>query len=416
MLDRATGHAMDARAARVVWLVLFTSFLDLVGFGIIIPLLPLYVKSMGGTAETVGILLSCFSFTQLVATPLLGRLSDSAGRRRVILVSLAGNAASMVLFSAASFWHALPLLFVSRTLAGATAGNLAACQAAVADVTRGEARAQGMGRIGAGIGLGLVLGPAIGGWASALGPAAPPLFAAGLACLDWLASFLWMPETLHPGTSEKRAARVGGWRGLRNLLADPRILAVLALSFFTFLYMTNMQVALPLLASSRWKWGSEDIGHVFALYGLVGLITQGFLIGRLTRKYGAKGLVTGGALASCAGLLIVAFARTTPIAVFGIFLIAIGVGLTHPVLSTLASEYAGPSRQGTVLGVTQSAGGLARTVGPMASGALYARVAPAASFVGGAIAAIAAFVVALGLRRTAEDDGEGGPPRLGSKS
>jgi len=120
---------------RPLLIIFLTIFVNLVGFGIIIPLLPLYVKSMGGSAETVGILLSSFSLTQLVATPLLGRLSDSAGRRRVILVSLAGNAASMVLFSAASFWHALPLLFVSRILAGATAGNLAACQAAVADVS-----------------------------------------------------------------------------------------------------------------------------------------------------------------------------------------------------------------------------------------------------------------------------------------
>jgi MFS family permease len=416
MVEGAIGHRTDASAERVVWLVFFTSFLDLVGFGIIIPLLPLYVKSMGGTAETVGVLLSCFSLTQLVATPLLGRLSDNAGRRRVILVSLAGNAASMVLFSAASYWQALPLLFVSRILAGATAGNLAACQAAVADVTRGAARARGMGRIGAGIGLGLVLGPAIGGWASTLGAAAPPLFAAALAGVDWLASFWWMPETLRPGVGGGwRSARVGGWRELRVLLGDARILAVLALSFLTFLYMTNMQVSLPLLASSRWKWGEADIGHVFALYGLVGLLTQGLLIGRLTGTFGPRAVVAGGALASCAGLTIVAFAQTTALGIVGIFLIALGIGLTNPVISTLASEYAAPSRQGTVLGVTQSAGGLARTLGPVTSGALYARVAPSAAFVGGAVSAIAAFFVALGLRHSssesdADQGAEAAPP------
>ena len=170
-------------------------FLDLVGFGIIIPLLPLYVKSMGGTAETVGFLFASFSLTQLVATPKLGRMSDRIGRKRVIVTSLAGNAASMVLFAIASNIRLLPLLFASRILAGATAGNIAACQAAIADVTRGTARAKGMGRIGAGLGLGMVLGPVIGAWASKLGTSAPPLFAAGLAALDLVAAFFFMPET-----------------------------------------------------------------------------------------------------------------------------------------------------------------------------------------------------------------------------
>jgi len=128
----------------------------------VIPLFPFYVQSMGGSARTVGVLLGCFSFTQLVATPFLGRLSDRLGRRPVILVSLAGNAASMVLFALATKVSLLPLLFASRILAGATAGNLSACQAAIADVTTGEERARGMGRLGAGIGLGLVLGPALG--------------------------------------------------------------------------------------------------------------------------------------------------------------------------------------------------------------------------------------------------------------
>ena len=129
------------RSSRVVTFVFFTVFLDLIGFGIVIPLFPFYVKSMGGSARTVGFLLGCFSFTQLVATPLLGRLSDRVGRRPVILLSLAGNAASMVLFALATKVSLLPLLFVSRIVAGATAGNLSACQAAIADVTEGEERA-----------------------------------------------------------------------------------------------------------------------------------------------------------------------------------------------------------------------------------------------------------------------------------
>ena len=168
------------RSSRVVTFVFLTVFLDLIGFGIVIPLFPFYVKSMGGSARTVGFLLGCFSFTQFVAMPLLGRLSDRVGRRPVILLSLAGNAASMLLFALATKVSLLPLLFASRILAGATAGNISSCQAAIADVTEGEERAQGMGRVGAGIGLGLVFGPALGGLLSLYGTWAPPLGAAAL--------------------------------------------------------------------------------------------------------------------------------------------------------------------------------------------------------------------------------------------
>jgi DHA1 family tetracycline resistance protein-like MFS transporter len=396
-----TSAPPDPRARRVIVVVFFTAFLDLAGFGIIIPLLPLYVKSMGGTAETVGILLSSFSLTQFVATPFLGRLSDAVGRRRVIVTSLAGNAVSMMLFAGATGLRALPLLFVSRILAGATAGNLAACQAAVADVTTGSERARGMGRIGAGIGLGLVFGPAMGGWASKLGPMAPPLVAAVLVLVDLVATFLLMPETYTGPTAG--ASRSSDWRALGKLVRERSIVAVLALYFLTFLSMTTLQVALPLLVSSRFRWSEEDVGHVFALYGLVGLLTQGLLIGRLMTTLGARNILLVGALASCIGLLVIAFAAKAPEAVAGMVTMSLGVGLTNPVLSTLASEYAGPGRQGAVLGVAQSAGGLARTVGPIGSGVLYARLGPTTPFVGGAFSSLLALVVVLSMRATRPD-------------
>jgi MFS transporter, DHA1 family, tetracycline resistance protein len=404
----------DPREARVSLIVFFTVFLDLVGFGIIIPFLPLYVKSMGGTAETVGFLFASFSLTQLVATPVLGRVSDRFGRRRVILLSLAGNAASMVLFAVASHRHLLALLFVSRILAGATAGNLAACQAAVADVTEGSNRTKGMGRIGAGIGLGMVLGPVIGGWASELGTTFPPLAAAALALIDLVAALFLMPETLaRIAPSTVRASAGGGGnaespakvkepRALGALLLEPRVATVLALYFLTFLYMTTLQVALPLLASARLKWTENDIAHVFGLFGLIGLVVQGLLIGRMMRAFGARNLVIAGAVASGAGLLTIAAAHTGAPLVGGLALLGLGLGLTNPVLSTLASEYAGAERQGVVLGVAQSAGGLARTLGPIGSGVLYARVGIGAPFVGGGVAAFVALVLALSVRARRE--------------
>src|SRR5436853_204173 len=175
--------------SRVLFFVFTTVLLDMVGFGIVIPLLPFYVQSMGGSAEVVGLLLGTFAFTQMIATPVLGRLSDRFGRRPIILASLLGNTVAMVIFAIAAEKAWLPLLFASRILAGTTAGNLGACQAAVADVTSGPERAAGMGRVGAGIGLGLVIGPILGSAISRLHPNAPPLAAGLLAFVDLLGVF-----------------------------------------------------------------------------------------------------------------------------------------------------------------------------------------------------------------------------------
>ncbi|HEY2515275.1 MAG TPA: MFS transporter [Polyangiaceae bacterium] len=396
----ASTPADDPRAARVLLIVFFTVFLDLVGFGIILPSLPLYVQSMGGTPDTVGFLFSCFAGTQFVATPILGRLSDRVGRRRVILTSLAGNAASMVLFALASHARLLPLLFVSRILAGATAGNLAACQAAVADVTRGAARARGMGRIGAAIGLGMALGPVLGGWASKLGPEAAPLASAALAALDLLAALALMPETRpdQPAPKEGAPASQGGPPSLAALLRDPRIAAVLALNFVTFLYMTTMQVVVPLTAHDRFGWAIAETNNLFGFIGFVMLVVQGGLIGRLAKAFGPGTLVVAGALSSAAALSILAKAGVPPALVAGSGLLALGLGLTMPILSALASEYAGASRQGFVLGFAQSAGGLARTIGPSLWGFLYGHASAATAFFGAAVTALVALVLATGLR------------------
>jgi MFS family permease len=385
-------------AKRVVFFVFVTVFLDLVGFGIVAPQLPIYVRDLGGSPQTVGFLFSSFAGTQLIATPILGRLSDRRGRRRVILLSLFGNALAMTLFATAIQAHLLWLLFVSRILAGATAGNLAACQAAIADVTSGDDRAKGMGRLGAGIGLGMVLGPVIGGWASALGSSAPPLVAAALATTDLIAASFLMPETNPREVREAQAAQTKDARSLAQVLRDPRLLAILAVYFLTFLYMTNLQVALPLLCEQRLGWNQNAIGNVFGAFGGLMLLIQGVFLAPLVRTFGARNLVISGALSSMAGLLLIASADGLPMLAGGLALLGTGLGVTNPVLSTLASELAGPSRQGAVLGVAQSSGGLARTVGPTGVGFLYEHVGPGASFVGGAMSALLALTIAVAIR------------------
>ena len=397
---------------RVVVIVFLTIFLDLIGFGIIIPMLPLYVKSMGGSAQVVGFILSVFSFTQLLATPILGKLSDKLGRRPVILVSLAGNAASMVIFAVATEARLLPLLFISRIIAGATAGNIAACQAAVADVTEGSDRAKGMGRVGAAIGLGMVMGPAAGGLLALAGPWGPPMGAAALALLDLIAAFFLMPETRKPQTAASAeatgasAAKRDG-ASLASLLREPAILTVFALYFLMFLAMTNMQVALALLAKERFGWSEKEVGAGFSAFGAITLVIQGLLIGRIVKIFSPVRIASAGGLFMCAGLLGVAFSTSQTMLVAGIAGIAIGMGVNGPVFSTMASDLAGENRRGAVLGFAQASGGLARTVGPAWSGFLFTTFSSGAPFLSGAVAATLLAFLALTLGKRESPEGAG---------
>lgn len=381
--------------------VFVTVFLDMIGFGVVIPLLPLYIDSMGGSPRTVGVLFTCFAAAQLLATPLLGRLSDRYGRRRVIVVSLAGNALSMIVFALATEVRLLPLLFVSRILAGATAGNLSACQAAIADVTERNERAQGMGRIGAGIGLGLVLGPVLGGLVSSLGPSAPPLASGLLALAALCLSIVLMPETRRPDAPGAARARRPG--ALLAALTERRFAPLLVLYFLTFIALSTMQVALALLAKARLGWGETEIGYLFGLLGLSTLVVQGGLIGRLTRAFGELNLLQIGAALICAGMLLISFAHRPWHLIVGLTMFGIGIGITNPSVSSLASRFAPPDQQGAVLGVAQSAGGLARAIGPTGAGLLFAALGPGAPFLGGAAAAGLSLVVGLYLKTIAGD-------------
>ncbi len=404
MPARARRRDRRARAtmtSRVLGFVFLTVFLDMIGFGIVIPLLSFYVADLGGTAQVVGLILGSFSLMQVLATPILGRLSDRFGRRPIILASLAGNAVAMAVFAVAVDVRALPLLFASRILAGATAGNLSACQAAVADVTDGAERAGGMGRIGAAIGLGLVVGPVLGSALTHIHRSAPPLAAAALACLDLAAVWLFMPETR--GTGRADVADDGTPQpSLATALRDPRIVSVMIIYFLTFLCMTNFQVSLPLLSDARLGWRERQYGWVFGLYGFMALLVQGRLIGILSRRYSAVRLLIVGAVCIGAGMAAIAVAHGPALLLLGVAITGVGVGLTSPTLATLASLYAGRARQGAILGFTQSAGGAGRTVGPWWSGLLYDRAGTAAPFLFGVAAAAVSTAIATALTRRAD--------------
>ncbi|WP_223643322.1 MFS transporter [Corallococcus sp. EGB] len=399
----APSAASPGLLRRVEAVVFFTVFLDLVGFGIVIPMLPFYVQSMGGSARTVGILLGCFSFTQLLATPLLGRYSDRHGRRAVILLSLLANAVAMALFSLASYHRMLPLLFASRILAGATSGNIAACQAALADVTTKQTRARAMGRIGAGIGLGMVLGPTLGGLFSGLGPWVPPLLAGGLALVGFLGALLAMPET-HPVEQRMETKSQTRWAALKDSPRRKALGMVLGLFFAVFLSMTTLQVAFALLVQARLGWGSKEVGYTFAVVGGLGLVIQGGLIGPLARAVGEFRLLIAGALLLACGMVGIALSHQAIPMMAAVVLVGGGMGFLQPLISSQASQVAPQAQQGAVLGLAQSCGGLARTVGPVATGWMYASWSTQAPFLTGMVAALAAAGLGVLLHRETGDD------------
>jgi MFS family permease len=391
-------------AKRVLLIVTVAVFLDMTAFGVVIPLLPLYVQSMGGAPEHVGAIISGFAVMQLVATPLLGRLADRFGRRPVILVSLGGNAVSMALTALAIEVRLLPLLIGARLLAGATAGNISACQAVAADVTTEDERAPAMGRIGAAIGLGLVLGPVLGSLASTAAAVVPVLVAAILVAADFAAALFWMPETrFHrtplPGASPYRAPGVESPLGaLRRSMGHHALGPVLAIIFLVFLVLSCVQVCMPLLAYERFGWSGSMVSALFALIGLIGLVVQGGLIGPLSRRWQPRSLVIAGAVILACAMVLLSQAREPWGLIAGVALFSAGFGVANPLLSALASQYADPERRGTVLGVAQSAGGLARVFGPVASGLLFALRGPGMPFLAAGAAAVLAAAVGLRLR------------------
>lgn len=391
------------RVKRVTLVVFVTLFLDMIGYGLVIPMLPLYVKSLGGDPSSAGLIITTFAATQLIATPIMGRLSDKYGRRRVIVTSLAGNALSMVVFALATTIGSLPLVYISRIVAGATAGNMAACQACIADVTRPEDRARGMGMVGASIGLGMVFGPVTGGFLSHYGTWLPPM-AAALAAFGALAlAFFILPET--------RWLRSGGGPGdqpslntaprftFRSMLGVPTLVLVFALYFLVFLTMTNTQVSVALLAGDRLAWTEKEIGYLFGAFGFVMLVVQGGLMGRLSRAFGETRLILMGTLLTAAGMYMMAHVNSAEVMVSACLIYAVGMGVCNPSLSSLASKYAPPDQQGVVLGFAQSSGTAARTIGPTLSGLLYDHFGSSAPFYSGTFTSLLAIGVVVYFMR-----------------
>jgi MFS transporter, DHA1 family, tetracycline resistance protein len=344
-------------------IVFVTVFIDLLGFGIIIPLQPFYAEHFGANAFTVGMLSTSFSLMQFIFAPIWGRLSDRIGRRPIILAGLFGSFLSYLAFASVS---SLPLLFAARLFAGIAGANIPTAQAVMADITTPENRAKGMGLVGAAFGLGFIFGPAIGGFLSKWGYAAPPLFAAGLSILNF--SFAWfkLPETL---SQEHRAiTRAGRLDALSKALARPHLPFLLLTGFLTVASFSVFEATFALFAERQFKFTASNIGYVFAFVGVILVIIQGVLVGRVTKSVGEHHLVPVSLSIVAIGLLMIPASRTLGPLLASQAVLAVGMGFNGPSLMSLISRLSSAEDQGGVMGLVQSLNSLARIVGPLYGG------------------------------------------------
>ena len=375
-------------------------FIDLVGFGIIIPLLPFLGEHFSASPATVGFLMASYSLTQFIAAPFCGRVSVRIGRRPGLLITLAGAAVSYVLLG---FSNSLFLLFMARGLGGFMAGNISAAFAYVADITTPENRAKGMGVIGAAFGLGFIAGPAIGGILAGPDPMnadfrTPSLAAAGLSLSAFCMAFFTLKESLSKDISKRLSKMPAENRGtqFRGALAKPGLGLLITILFLATFVFAGMETTFAMWTERRMGWGPQQNGYLFAFVGIIVAIIQGGLVGKLANQFGETRLVVQGAAALALGMLLIPFTNSLPTLLGAMVIVAYGFSIITPSLNSLISLQVGPDELGGVMGIGRSAATLARVMGPAWAGSVFLLAGLDWPYFGGA--AVMVLVVILALR------------------
>jgi len=394
-------------------IIFLTVFLDLVGFGIVLPLLPFYATELGASPFQVGLIIASYSGMQFLFAPVWGSLSDRYGRRRLLLLGLFGSAASYVVFGLA---RSLGVLLLSRVIAGVMGANIPVAQAYIADSTTAERRARGMGMIGAAFGLGFIFGPAIGGGLSPWGYGLPGFVAAGLSLSAATAAWRWLPESLAP---ENRihdgfgalSAITGRARAAATVLGRKRLRDPIGVFFIGTLGFAGFTTIFPLFLENPLGLHALHAGAMFAFMGVVSATVQGGLIGPMVERHGERATAAFGGTLLAVGVVGMGLVHVIPATVVALLTVGLGWGLLAPSLQSLVSRRAHANEQGQVLGVNQSASALARVIGPVAAGWAYGALGPGLGFVaGGVVVAVAAAWVWLMPGRDVQASGEPAPP------
>lgn len=372
-------------------IIFLTVFIDLIGFGIVLPLLPRYATEFGAHGYQIGLIVGSFSLMQFYFSPKWGRLSDRIGRRPVLLISNAGSAVSYAMFGVAALFPGktgLLLLLASRIFAGICGANLSVASAYIADVTTHENRSRGMGLIGMAFGLGFILGPALGAFsASKLGLAGPGWVAAGLCGGNFLLGCWILRESRRPGTQTvPHRPTTEQWI---HTLRRPKQRLLIGLFFLATFCFTCFETTLPLLLGSQFRLDEKHIGYLFAYCGVIAVLIQGGAIGRLVRRFGEAQLISISLLTVAVSLILIPFTTQLSGLFFALGLFAAGSGINRAPTMGLISINAPAEEQGATLGVAQAVGTLARIIGPVIATTLYSIRVPIPYVLCAAVAAFA---------------------------
>jgi MFS transporter, DHA1 family, tetracycline resistance protein len=346
---------------------------DILGMTIMYPLLPFYAEHLGAGPLGAGLLVSVYAVFQLIGGPLLGRLSDHTGRKPLLIVSQIGTLIGFIILAfATSLW----MIFFSRILDGITAGNISLAQAYIADVTKPEERTKSFAIIGIAFGLGFLIGPAISGYLAQFGYQYPIYAAMGLSATSILTTIALLPATKpHIQTPTERRLSILGWGSYAEYFRRPALSGLLW-QFFAYIFCFSLFMSgFPLFAERRYTWnghpfGAEEVGYVYAYIGVLGVILQGGLIGRLVHKFGDLRLVRSGLLISAIAFVALAWTYSINMLLVVAGVLAMSTGVVRPALTTLITVGTGKHEQGSVLGLTQSIQSVAQIVAPFLAGLL----------------------------------------------
>lgn len=380
-------------------IIFLTVFIYLLGFGIIIPIIPILGTQMGATAFQAGLLISVYSLMQFVFSPFWGRLSDKYGRRPILLICLIGEIFAYLLFARA---RTLELLFVARLFSGFFGASISTASAYISDITPPNERSKGMALIGAAFGLGFLFGPAIGGgltvWAEHL--SADPFFITSfssyfvsLICL-LTSIFAWkyLKETLDP--AQVRPPKMNRFLQILKYFRIPTVGPLIFVFFLSSLAMSTMEATLILFTKAKFNWGIKEVSFGFAYIGIIMIFTQGYLVRKLIPKLGEKQVLRTGLVLMTMGLSGIAIAQSIAVLAVTQTLLAIGIGFVNPSILGSISLLTDPNEQGAALGTTQGMASLGRIIGPIVGGALFGALTIESPFIlSGAMTMIALFVV-----------------------
>ena len=373
---------------------------DLIGFGIVMPVLPFFAAAHGADGATLGLIMTAYAAAQFAFAPLWGRLSDRFGRRPVLLVTIAGTAVGLLALGLAG---SIAAIVAARLLGGAFAANLGVASAYIADVTPASERTRWMGLLGASFGVGFVLGPAIGGLLAPYGESVPLLAAAGLAGLNWVQALLFLREP-----PAREAAAEGAGRRLAEL-RDPLVRRICGVNLLFSLGVTQLETMFAFYMARRFGWDARAVAFVLvAMAVLMGAI-QGGGMKALSARFADRSLVLVGSGLLAIGFFALPEAESMPLLYAALVLAAVGRAGAQPALMSLASQAAPPARRGAVMGAFQSAASLARVVGPLAAGALFDRAIAAPFVLAGALLVLT-LALAWGLPARVAAPGAVGEP------